>query len=380
MWQVENRTPFAAERGWARDRNGEEVWLVALKCTFDIAPDGAVRVSEKQPPVLRVPEFHGEAGEGSMKFESDLILKKCTTDVFVVGHAYAPPATATRQLDVGFRLGALQKTLRVFGDRVWDRSGPSPPEPFVKMPIVYERAFGGADRCSQMPERDWEWRNPVGTGFAVSAANLRGVRLANFEYPNDLIVSWNDRPNPAGFGPIAAHWQPRVGFAGTYDERWMKERQPLVPQDFDERFFQAAPVDQQAPSFLRGGELVILHHLTPDGDLRFQLPRLFLGFETRFFDGSSVRHTDRKLHSVILEPDYPRVSLVWHTALPCHAKVQKLERTIVTLKQDLRVYGYDTDAEVAIDEEEGASDYEDLTDFEDIEEAEDPDKQLDEYP
>lgn len=39
----------------------------------------------------------------------------------------------------------------------------------------------------------------------------------------------------------------------------------------------------------------------------------------------------------ILEPDLqsgPRVSLVWHSALPCHFKVQKLDRTIVTLKAD----------------------------------------------
>ena len=40
MWQIDNRTPFAAERGWVRDRDGAEVWLVAVKCTFDILPDG----------------------------------------------------------------------------------------------------------------------------------------------------------------------------------------------------------------------------------------------------------------------------------------------------------------------------------------------------
>ena len=62
------------------------------------------------------------------------------------------------------------------------------------------------------------------------------------------------------------------------------------------------------------------------------LPKVFLGFETRFYDGSREIHKERKLHTVILEPDYPRVSLVWHSALPCHFKVQKLERTIVTLK------------------------------------------------
>jgi len=29
MWQVENQTPFAVERGSVRDRSGAEVWLVA---------------------------------------------------------------------------------------------------------------------------------------------------------------------------------------------------------------------------------------------------------------------------------------------------------------------------------------------------------------
>jgi hypothetical protein len=339
VWQIENRTLFAAERAWVRNRDGAEIWLVALKCTFDIHPDGAVVVSAEQPPVLRAPEYHGEPGRSSVKFESDLILTKCTTDIFVVGHAHAPNGIPVGQLDVGFRVGPVQKTLRVFGDRLWDGSGPTPPQPFLRMPLLYERAFGGADHRSETPDRDWEWRNPVGTGFAVRRENALGIAVANIEYPNALISSWSDRPDPAGLGPIASHWQPRVAFAGTYDERWMKERQPLLPEDFDDRFFQAAPKDQQAPAFLRGGESVVLVGLTPVGDLQFQLPRIFPGFETRFFDNTRIRHTNRTLHSVILEPDYPRVSLVWHSALPCHFKVQKLDRTIVTLKEDVGARG-----------------------------------------
>jgi hypothetical protein len=49
------------------------------------------------------------------------------------------------------------------------------------------------------------------------------------------------RPSPAGFGPIACHWQPRVGFAGTYGDAWVANRLPLLPDDFDDRFFQSAP-------------------------------------------------------------------------------------------------------------------------------------------
>jgi hypothetical protein len=335
MWQVDNRTPFAAERGWVRDRNGAEVWLVAVKATFDILPDGSTTPSEEQPPVLRVPEFHGEPGKSSMKYEADLVLTKTTTDVLIVGHAYAPEGKPVTELDIGFRVGPVQKMLHVFGEREWDVLGTSPAYPFLKMPLVYERAFGGVDQQSDRPDRDWDWRNPVGSGFAVSRGNARGLKLPNLEYPNELIRSRGNRPPPAGFGPICSHWQPRASFAGTYDDNWMKTRQPLLPEDFDDRFFQCAPSDQQAPAFLRGGEPVVLYRLTPGGDLRFFLPKLYLGFETRFYDGSRETHKTRKLHTVILEPDFPRVSLVWHTALPCHFKVHKLDRTIVTLKTPL---------------------------------------------
>lgn len=335
MWQVDNRTPFAAERGWVRDRTGAEVWLVAIKCTFDIEPDGSTKVSRLQPPVLRVPEHFGDPGASSIKYENDLVLTKTTTDVLVVGHAYAPGGRRATGMDVGFRVGPLEKVLRVTGDRAWGVAGRSGPEPFVRMPLTYERAFGGVDRRSPHPERDWEWRNPVGTGFAISRDTATGGALPNVEYANEPVRSWSDRPRPAGFGAIACHWQPRVGFAGTYDDQWMKTRQPLVPEDFDDRYFQCAPQDQQAPAFLRGGESVALHGLTPGGELRFVLPRVFLGFDTRFYDGGRELHKQRQLHTVILEPDFPRVSLVWHTALPCHFRVQKLERTIVTVKAEL---------------------------------------------
>ncbi|MCL2725810.1 MAG: DUF2169 domain-containing protein [Polyangiaceae bacterium] len=335
MWIVDNRTPFAAERGWVRDRNGAEIWLVAIKATFDIRPDGSTEVSKKQPPVSRVPEYHGEPGKSSIRYEADLVLCKRTTDILVVGHAHAPHGRPVTELDVGFQVGPVKKMLKVFGDRFWGMFGPGAPASFVKMPLVYERAFGGVDTKSNRPDRDWDWRNPVGRGFAVKKGHLQDVPLPNIETPDRLLRAWDDRPPPAGFGAIASHWQPRVSYAGTYDERWMKERQPLLPDDFDETFYQCAPRDQQAPSFLVGGEPVACMNLSPGGTLRFSLPRVHPGFETRFYDGSREFHKLRKLHTVILEPDHPRVSLVWHSALPCHFKGEKLERTIVTLKTAL---------------------------------------------
>lgn len=341
MWEIDNETSFAAEGGWVRNHEGAEVWLVAVKATFDIAPDGSLTVSPEQPPVLRVPEYVGDPGRSSLKFDTDLVLTKQTTDVTVVGHAYAPDERPVTQLNVGVRVGPIEKRLVIFGDRRWGRTGCSSPEPFVTMPLLYERAFGGVDAKSAHPDRDWDWRNPIGTGFCTSAENAVGTLLPNIEYPDQLLRSWQERPAPAGLGPVQCHWQPRAALAGTYDDAWARHRQPLLPADFDDRFFQCAPRDQQASSFFRGGEPVFLYGLAPTGEVGFTLPKIFLGFETYFENGTSEVHRDRALHSVIIDTDAMRVSLVWHTALMCHFLVHKLDRTLVVLKEELGDEGED---------------------------------------
>lgn len=335
MWQVTNETPFAVDQDWVRDHNGAETWLVVVKATFEIRPDGSTAVSGVQPPVVRAPEYHGDPGKSSLKYDTDMAPVKTTTDILLVGHAYAPDQKPATQVDAGFRVGPVRKLLRITGDRQWGPLGASSPQPFIKMPLVYERAFGGIDLRSDNPEHDWEWRNPIGRGFAVSRSNAKDLYLPNIEYPDQLMSSWSDRPAPAGFGPLCSHWQPRASFAGTYDAEWEQTRKPLPPDDLVDAFYQSAPADQQAPAFLRGGEPVVLHHLTPGGDLCFALPKIYLGFETRFYDGSRVLHSKRQLHSVIFEPEELRVSLIWHSALPCHSKVYKLKDTLVTVKTDL---------------------------------------------
>lgn len=333
MWVLENNTPFAAERGWVRDKNGAEVWLVAVRGTFNIFPDGAMEIAEEQSDVCLVPEYSGKPGQSSLLYESDLIHSKPGTDVILHGHAYVPNGKYSTGLDIGFQVGSMSKSLRVTGDRYWDNGllgiKMTTPQPFTKMPITYERAFGGWDRKSENPEKHaWEPRNHIGTGFAVKAKHLVGERVANIECRNNLISSWNQRPPPAGFGPVAGHWQPRLKFAGTYDERWEEERLPLLPEDFDARYYQCAPPDQQVAGYLRGGEWVVLQNFTPQGVLKFQLPTVTLNFETHFARETVSHAAD--LHTVIIEPDHSRLIMVWHTNLQCHAKVLKLERTTLT--------------------------------------------------
>lgn len=328
MWVLKNDTPFAAERTLVCDRNGADLWLVAVKGTFLITGDHSLELAQEQKEVLLSPEHRDDPAVSSLLYESDLDYTKPTTDIILHGHAYAPAGRVNRRVDVTMRIGNMTKTLRVIGDRVWDKGflGPvlSDPELFQKMPISYERAFGGTDLRSDDPKtHGWEPRNPVGLGFATARRHVIGQPAANVEDPRALISSWKNRPRPAGFGPIARHWSPRVELAGTYDERWEKERLPLLPKNFNERFFQCAPADQQSPNYLTGGEPVELVNLSPDGLLRFNLPRMKLDFTTRL-GGRIIEHGAR-LHTLILEPDVPIVILIWHTALPCHGKKLTLQ-------------------------------------------------------
>jgi hypothetical protein len=342
MWEVDNRTKYAHNHSWDRDRDGAEVWIVVVKSTFSILPDGSTTPADKQPAVCSVPEYLGAPGESSLRLDTDLIRVKPATDVVVLGHAHAPHGRPVTHLAVTLKTIAFEKTLRVSGDRYWrkTRAGVSltSPEPFVTIPIVYERAFGGRRRSDDPMVVDVIDRNPVGTGFGDELETAGEMRAPNVEYPSELVSSVTKRPRPAGFGPLSAHWMPRRQWAGTYDAKWERDRKPLVPEDLDDRFFLSAPDDQQLRAHLVGGESIELRNMTPNGLLRFDLPKVTLGFETVFTTGEAVLHRP-VLHTVIVEPDYPRVSLVWQTSLRCHARVLKLDHTRVTEKVRLNAGG-----------------------------------------
>lgn len=337
MWTLTNQTPYAAERSWVRDKDGAEVWLVAVKGTFDILLDGTTKLSEEQEKVVLAPIFSGNPQSSSLLNDTDLPHKKIATDVLIQGHVYAPEGKPVTSLSAGFKVANIKKILHVTGDRIWFDSiigtSISDPKPFIKLPITYERAFGGMDLMDDDEKKhDWDLRNPAGCGFATKANHLIGKLIPNFEYPNELISNWKQRPSPAGFGPIAGHWHPRVKLAGTYDENWEKTRLPLLPEDFNEKYYQSAPDDQQTTGYLKGGELIQLLNLTSNSKLQFLLPRIFLAFTTYFDDGSQEEHR-AVLHTVILKPDILKVVMVWHTHLPCHHKVLKLNNTNIRMKQ-----------------------------------------------
>jgi hypothetical protein len=338
MWLVSNRTPYAAERSWIQDKDANKIWIVAVKATFDIRPDGATRLADEQLPVLRAGQPLGEPGRSSLAYEADLLWLKPGTDVLVKGSAWAERGRPTEVVDVQVRLGPVRKTLRVFGDRRWRRgivgATMSRPVPFERMPIIYERAYGGWDRSApDAADHRVDLRNPVGTGFVHRGDAVDGTALPNVEHPDRLIASWKDRPAPAGLNAIDCAWSPRRELAGTYDAAWRAQRFPLWAEDFDPRYGLCAPADQQVEGGLRGGEEAALVNLSPGGLLRFTVPRIHPTFQTRF-GRERVEHRGR-LCTVLVEPDAARLALTWQASLVCNHRVDELDMTVVGEKRVL---------------------------------------------
>jgi hypothetical protein len=328
MWTVTNRTPFAAGRIWGRDKNGLHEWIVAVKGTFDIKPDGKLVLAEQQLPPLRAPEYNGEDGTSSLRYDADLVGPKPATDVVLNGTAYAPHGRKSAEFLVSLRLGAHLKAINVVGHRYWQHGllglHPSEPEPVTRVPIVYERAYGGFDQANPDPKAQrLDTRNPVGCGVVRKP----GQALPNFEYPGRSV----EKTGPAGFGALASYWSPRRELSGTYDEAWKKGRFPLLPEDWDPRSLLCSPADQRSGGHLQGGELVELGFLTPEGKLRFTLPKVDLHFRTRI-DNRTEEHPGQ-LATVIIEPDFPRVIMVWQSVLAVRNDGDYLDETVVTEKE-----------------------------------------------
>jgi hypothetical protein len=345
MWQLDNQTPFAAQRSWIRDGDGAEVWVVVVKATYDILPDGSTRLSREQVPVHTGPIPHPESA--SLRYEADLGPTKQATDIVLNGHAWAQGDQPVTELVVEFKIGSLARGAKVFGDRFWEKKRfrwtPSKPAPFSSMPLVYERAFG-----AQQSERGDDAGNPVGRGILPDAQGR--IWLPNIESLENPIRSSSDRPPVIGFGPLPSHWAVRQQYAGTYDQAWLDERYPVQPADLDARFWQYAPPEQQVPH-LKGGESVTLLNLTSPGyvnggRLTFTLPRVTLGFQTHFY-GDTLQRSRSVIHSVILEPDFPRVSVVHHMSLPCHFQVNQLSHTRVIVKRCPFDRSFDLDGKIA---------------------------------
>lgn len=226
---------------------------VCCKLTYELAPSTS-SVATAQVPIAREDQHWGSDSSRSLYMPADLVPTKRMVDVMVVGSAYAPRGTTVRSLDVKLGVGPFSKTLRLVGDRTRQADGSvSREQPFASMPLVYERAAGGAGTS-----------NPVGIGAQSPVV------------PNIEALSPSSAP---GFGPLASFWPGRTEGRqgeGTALPSLEELESKGVPSGLAETAFQSAPPDQRLPALPAELDLELVHLHPEHAHLRTRLPGYYV--------------------------------------------------------------------------------------------------------
>jgi hypothetical protein len=334
---VQNQTLMTVRCLPMVDRHGQDVMVAVAKIAYAVSPAGAVTLAP--PPIVRLFDVAtSDAARSSLRFASDMVDDKPGTDVVMVGTAHPPAGSAATSVDVALRIGRagkpLGKLVRVHGPRVWYQGVrgvvPGPAAWLEPTPLIYELAFGGVDdESAEAPVVDW--RNPSGSGVAADRATLIGRAAPQIEDPGAPLDS--SEPAPAGFGPIASSWLPRARLAGTYDERWRRERAPVRPLDFDPRHNSVAHPDLWTATPLAGTEPVEVLNATADGAWCFALPAY--APEIRAVMRGIVTKLGTHLDTLHIDADRRTVELSWRASIPMPRKLEQLDAVVVSTSDEL---------------------------------------------
>lgn len=344
---MDNRTDFVARPHTLMGKQGEELCVI-VKATFvrSAARDPSLALAPKRlaRPIRAADVPWGDPEKSSVRYPSDLCLRKPGTDVIVVACAHAPGGKPVPVIDAAVRAGALEKAIRVTGLRVWEANGAgvSAPRPASSLPIRYDHAWGGSDFTD--PSRPvWEPKNPVGLGVARDPSALTHRPAPMIEDPRAPITAARSGNVPAGLGAIGRHWEPRGKYMGTFDAAWLEGRAPLLPLDHDDRANLCATPGLVATPPFTGGEAVALSNLTPGGgSVAFRLPRIRTSVSLSVYSSkqgasgpprTETPHLDTVLIDTLDVPDgaLAVVELVWRAAFP-HPK--RLKDAVITVTEE----------------------------------------------
>ncbi|WP_300042663.1 DUF2169 domain-containing protein [uncultured Paracoccus sp.] len=321
--QVLNQTCFVHQFTMGMDKSGREYLSFVVKGSFDFpaGPADRPRPAAVQRPLVMADEHMGAPGLSAVMWETDFAFRKSRCDVVLQGAAYAPGGNPAERVRVGLKVGGWTKQFDVVGPREWRVIGPAitatRPYPFARQAFSYGTAFGGPDRTNPDDKTPPAYAaNPVGLGFASvrSQSRLTGQPLPNTEAVDQPVTSPFGEYRPMALGPIGRGWPERLRYGGTFDQNWIDNVFPFLPADFDERFFQMAPEDQQI-AFPESGTPVALVNLTPNGREAFHLPdtalpiRIFRGRET-------CLEAAPRPDTLIFDPEARVFMMVWRVCVP----------------------------------------------------------------
>jgi hypothetical protein len=309
----------------ALDVSGHEHLVVIVKSSWYLPAPGQQLLRADPPPLCMSDEFYGEPGESPIRQASDYVRFKARCDVLFDANAHMPGGKPLPWMDVRAQIGDWRKDIHVVGPRKWEQGliglTPTRAEDFLTMPLHYGHAYGGSRSGKTYSEALLS--NPMGIGWGGrnSWHTLKGTPVPNLEYPNDPMRAPDAGHRPAALSAVAPGWKPRSQYGGTYDDAWKRDTAPLLPKDFDERFYQSAPPDQQI-AYPRGGEPVLLRHMIAgQEEVSFTLPPL-TDMKIRILrQDLSAETLSAPADTLFFEPDARRFSVVWRASTPIRRRI-----------------------------------------------------------
>jgi len=323
MLEIDNKPPFAANLTPLTQRDGIDVVAVYLAASFQ-SLNSQWLVCDKQTPAPLADEYWDDEKPSSVKYPGQLSFDKPLTDLIINGTAISPNQVPTPAIAVAAQIGDRNISMHVYGERVWNHGQVTRPEPFMRLPLTWENAYGGSELVEG--EEESFACNPYGKGWMPDGSEVEafnGKPLPNIEWPDQLIYSTKQQPSPAGFAASSPHMPSRAQYTGTYDAAWQQQQAPFLPSDFNSAFFNAAVPAFQLPSEQLLGQPLRLLNLNATSDITINLPTMGVSGEAIY--NNSKHSLIFKLLTVLVESENLIVRLYWQAIAP-------VPRTLADLK------------------------------------------------
>ena len=336
------------------------VLAVIVKQTYTIDKEGKCTLAAEQMPLAEdvVMYSHNNA---ILQADLDLYVQKDYTDVVVKGSAknYDNQSQFVAEIILGKTRHsiAVQGNQKVYLDDR-NRIQFSEIEKVETVPLRYDFAYGGKDTeaekqmqmppaelLASMPDIDLYSdspfrypRNPEGKGYLVekSKAMIEQLEIPNLQDPDHLLTPgnilvgdynrWIEMPIPYATDWVNPAWVPRIIYTGLIEypqtkiagvkeieKRWValdlyNKKDPA--KDFNFRFFNGGhyALQTQLDNPVRECTLINIHPVNKKFTIRLPDIRPKIWVDGR---KGTLKETIPVMHSIIIEPDENRLSIVW---------------------------------------------------------------------
>jgi hypothetical protein len=351
------------------DKHNNNFLSVLVKKSYQLLSDGKCVKSDLSIPLHFDFQFKKE-NEELLNEDTDLYLNKPFTDLVIKGQCYCVGSIKESYVIVEVSNQKTRLDLKICGKRLAykDQYGEimfTKPEHLQNIPLEYNFAYGGVDLIAEekfihpdqklldaIPGFDWKKvspfrypRNTCGKGYLVenNAMAFENLELPNIEdpltplSPSNLIVgkpeNWIYQPLPRSTTWVNPSWFPRIAYFGVlppFDssaklkmlpEYLQKLVEPdilenkLIAEKLNIRASNGASLGLQFP-YLNGNESIRLVNIHPKKqDFMLQLPN---DRPKIWIDGRNGKliATVPVIHTIVIEPDENRLSIVWRGSGP----------------------------------------------------------------